>query len=58
VRLEGHHAAGHAALRRLAAQQRQHGLVAAVHAVEVADGERAARRDAGWRRPRKIFMDY
>ena len=47
VRLEAHHAAGHAALRRLGTQQRQHGLVAAVHAVEIADGERATRGDAG-----------
>jgi hypothetical protein len=47
VRLEGQHAAGQAAVLGLVAQQGQHGLVAAVHAVEVADGERAGRRDAG-----------
>jgi hypothetical protein len=42
VRLEGEHAGRHAAMARLVAQQRQHGLVAAVHAVEVADGQRRA----------------
>jgi hypothetical protein len=47
VRLEGQHAAGHAAVPRLVVQQRQHGLVAAVHAVEVADGHGAGGRDAG-----------
>jgi hypothetical protein len=47
VRLEGQHAAGHAPVPRLAVQQRQHGLVAAVHAVEVADGDGARGRDAG-----------
>jgi hypothetical protein len=41
VRLEGQHARGHAAVAGFVGQQRQHGLVAAVHAVEVADGERA-----------------
>ena len=30
-----------------AAQQREHGLVAAMHPVEVADGQRAGRRDGG-----------
>ena len=43
VRLKGQHATGHAALLRLAAQQGQHGLVAPVHAVKVADGEGAGR---------------
>jgi hypothetical protein len=43
VRLEGHHAGRQAAVAGLVGQQRQHGLVAAVHAVEVADGQRAAR---------------
>jgi hypothetical protein len=47
VGLEGQHAAGHAAVAGLAVEQRQHGLVAAVHAVEVADGDRAAGREAG-----------
>ncbi len=47
VRLEGHHATGHAAVRGLVVQQRQHGLVAAVHAVEIADGQGAGARDAG-----------
>ena len=42
VRLEREHAGGHAAMARLVAQQRQHGLVAAMHAVEVADGQRRA----------------
>ena len=42
MRLEGQHAGRHAAMARLAAQQRQHRLVAAVHAVEVADGQRRA----------------
>jgi hypothetical protein len=39
--LESHYAAGHAALLRLAAQEGEHGLVAAVHAVKVADGQGA-----------------
>ena len=47
VRLEGQHAAGHAAMARLVVQQRQHGLVAAVHAVEIADGDGAGPGDAG-----------
>jgi hypothetical protein len=42
VRLEREHAGGHAAMARLVAQQRQHRLVAAVHPVEVADGQRRA----------------
>ncbi len=41
MRLEGHRAARQPAVLRLIAQQRDHGLMAAVHAVEVADGERA-----------------
>ena len=42
VRLEREHAARHAAMAGLAAQQGQHRLVAAVDAVEVADGQRGA----------------
>ena len=41
VGFEGHDAAGQAALARLVRQHGQHGLVATVHAVEVADGQRA-----------------
>ena len=47
VRLEGEHAAGHPPVARLVVQQRQHGLVAAVHAVEVADGHGARLGDLG-----------
>jgi hypothetical protein len=47
VRLERHDAAGHTALARFANQQRKHGLVAAVHAVEVADGQRTRAGDFG-----------
>ena len=46
MRLEGQHAAGHAALLRLAAQERQHGLVAAVYAVEITNGQCAGRGEA------------
>jgi hypothetical protein len=42
MRLEGEHASRHAAMAGLVAQQRQHRLVAAMHAVEVADGQRRA----------------
>jgi hypothetical protein len=46
VRLGSHRAGlGRPLCCGLVAQQRQHGLVAAVHAVEVADGQRAGRRD-------------
>ncbi|MCY1375176.1 hypothetical protein D9M69_625700 [compost metagenome] len=45
VGFEGHHTAGHPAVPGFVVQQCQHGLVASVHAIEVADGERAA----GWR---------
>ena len=47
MRLEGQHAAGQAALLRLAPEQRQHGLVAAVQAVEVADRQGASARNVG-----------
>ncbi len=47
VRLEGHHAGRHAAVPRLADQQGQHGLVATVHAVEVAYRQGAVGRDVG-----------
>jgi hypothetical protein len=43
VRLESQHAGRQAAVARFVRQQRQHRLVAAVHAVEVADGQRTAR---------------
>ena len=43
VGLKGHDAAGHAALLGLAAQKRQHGLVAAMDAVKIADGQGAGR---------------
>jgi hypothetical protein len=46
--LEGQHAAWHPALLRFAAQQRQHGLVAPVHTVEIADGQRAGGAMPGW----------
>jgi len=36
-----------AAVRGFAVEQRQHGLVAAVHAVEVANGQCTGRRDVG-----------
>ena len=42
MRLEGQHAGRHAAVPRFADQQRQHRLVAAVHAVEIADRDGAA----------------
>ena len=44
--LECHHAAGHAPVLRLVLQQGEHGLVATVHAIEVADGQSAAGRRA------------
>ena len=47
VGLEGHHATGHAAMRRFTAQQGQHGLVAPVHAIEIANGQGAGRSQAG-----------
>ena len=37
MRLKAHHTTGHAAVLCLVFKQRQHGLVAAVHAVEVAN---------------------
>ena len=43
VRLERHHRRRQAAVRGLRDEQREHRLVAAVHAVEVADRERAGR---------------
>ncbi len=43
MRLKAHHAARHPAVLRLVFQQRQHGLVAAVHAIEVANRQRALR---------------
>jgi len=47
VRLEGHHAGGHTAVLGFVLEQGQHGLVAAVHAIEIADGQRAAARVDG-----------
>jgi hypothetical protein len=46
VGLEGQHAAGQTPVLGLGLQQGQHGLVAAVHAIEGADGERAGRRQS------------
>jgi len=40
VRLERQHAAFHPPVRGLAVEQGQHGLVAPVHAIEIADGQR------------------
>jgi hypothetical protein len=58
VRLEGQHAAGHAALRGLVVQQRQHRLVPAVHAVEVADRQGAGGRDVrGGGSREKLFIE-
>jgi hypothetical protein len=45
--LKRHHAAGHTPVRGFAAQQGQHGLVAAVHAIEIADGQGAGGGQAG-----------
>ncbi len=47
MRLERHHRARQPAVLGFAAQQRQHRLVAAMHAVEVADRQRAGGGDAG-----------
>src|SRR4051812_38449224 len=47
MRLESEHATGDAAVARLVAQQGQHRLVAAVHAVEIADRESARPRNLG-----------
>jgi hypothetical protein len=42
VGLKRHHATGHAAVARLIFKQGQHGLVATVHAVKVANGQGAS----------------
>ncbi len=47
MRLERQHARRQAAVPRLVGQQREHGLVAAVHAVEAADRQRAGACDLG-----------
>ena len=47
MRLESQHAGRQAAVPRLGVQQREHRLVAAVHAVEVADRQRTGGSDAG-----------
>ena len=44
---KGQHAARHAALLGLALEQRQHGLVAPVHAVKIADRQGAGRGHVG-----------
>lgn len=41
MRFESHHATGHAAVARFVDQQRDHGLVAPVNPVKIADGHRA-----------------
>ena len=46
VGLKRHDTTGHAAVAGFVLQQGQHGLVAAVHTVKVANGERAARGQA------------
>jgi hypothetical protein len=47
VGLEGQHAGGQAALRGFGTQQSQHGLVATVHPIKVANGDRAGGHDRG-----------
>jgi hypothetical protein len=47
MRFEGHHATRHAAVRGLVVQKRQHRLVPAVNAIEVANRQGAGGRDAG-----------
>jgi hypothetical protein len=47
MRLKRQHATGHRTLCRLTTQQRKHGLVTTVHAVEVADGQCASRCHTG-----------
>jgi hypothetical protein len=44
MRLKGQNACGHAALSRFVVQQRQHGLVATVHTIEITDGQRTGLR--------------
>jgi hypothetical protein len=46
VRLEGHDATGYFPVPGFVDQQCQHGLVATVHAVKIADSERAVGRNA------------
>ena len=47
MRLEGHDAAGHTPVRRFVAQQGEHGLVATVHTIEIADGQGAGGGQVG-----------
>jgi hypothetical protein len=47
MRLKGQHAARDAAALRFGAQQRQHGLVPGMYAIEIANGQRAGRGDGG-----------
>jgi hypothetical protein len=47
MRLKGQHAAGHATLLGLAFEQRQHGLMAPVYAIEVANGQGAGGMEPG-----------
>ena len=46
VGLEAEHATGHAAVPGFVVEQRQHRLVAAMHTIEIADGQRAGGCDA------------
>jgi hypothetical protein len=47
VRLEGHGAAGNAALGRLGLEQAQHGLMSPVYTIKIANGHSAGRSQAG-----------
>jgi hypothetical protein len=47
MRLESHHATGHASVGGFAAHKGEHGLVASVHAVEITDGQGASRGQLG-----------
>jgi hypothetical protein len=43
MRLEGHDTTGHTTVPRFVVQQSQHGLMASVHPIKVANGQRARR---------------
>jgi hypothetical protein len=58
MRLKGQHATGHTTLRRLAAQEREHGLVAAVHAVKVANRQGAGAGHTGVLETAKNFHEF
>jgi hypothetical protein len=47
MRLEGHDATGHTAVTRFTVEQRQHGLVTAMHPVKVAYRQGACRGELG-----------